>query len=454
MAITKVLKNPPRTQHAVVCSISYVFNADKTLGEKALYIDTIGCSTLTAATDFERTRKSWDKNWGNLAYHFVQSFSPNEVTPEEAHQCGVELAQMLWGKNGYQVAIGTHLNKDHLHNHFIVNAVNSDTGKKLRADLSFIKTMQSYNDRICSKHNLSVISDPKGKDKSYAEWITEKNNGFSWRSLIRHDIDEVVKTVPTVKALFVELEKQGYTVNLNRKYISVSPPGTDTNFRLYKLGADYTVESLTKRIVLGKQRHSTIDNHHYAKPQNKKIFYYKSHFPIHKKRGGVRGLYYVYLYRLRKIFGDEKNYKTKPPTSARQDIKRMNDFSKDLQMLTKYKINDMADLAKVFIALKKEKKLHLNECQELRRELSQCDDSDVSKELVKQIENLKKSANYVQKEMTSCKRIYERTKLISARNKELAQWEVKKGQQEKQNTKSKNTIIERNDLYASRGRSN
>ena len=151
-----------------------------------------------------------------------------------------------YGKSGRKqpaitpIILSTHLDKDHLHNHFAVNAVNPIDGKKLQTDHAFIRTMRQQNDRICKAHNLSVVNEPKGKGKSYAEWITEKKGGFTWRGVVRSDIDDLLPSVRSLKELLDELSKQGYQIH-TKKYISVSPPGTKSFFRLHKLGAGYSL---------------------------------------------------------------------------------------------------------------------------------------------------------------------------------------------------------------------
>ena len=149
MATTKRLPKPPKTHAAVTKLIRYVLNPSKTTDEESLYADSCNCSLAGAANQFSAVRDRWDKNAGNYAYHFIQSFKPGETTPEEAALCGKELAEALFGNDGFQVVFGTHLDKSHLHNHFVVNAVNLLDGKKLQTDHDFIRRMREENDRIC-----------------------------------------------------------------------------------------------------------------------------------------------------------------------------------------------------------------------------------------------------------------------------------------------------------------
>lgn len=425
MAVTKRLPNPPKTQHSVFSLITYIMNPEKTCDEKALYVDSINCSTIGTSEQFKAVRDRWNKNSGNLAYHFIQSFAPNEVTPEEAHQCGMELAKALFGDLGYQVVVGTHLDRGHLHNHFGVNAVNSLDGKKLQTDHDFIRKMRSENDRICREHKLSVITNPKGKDKSYAEWVIDKNGGFTWRGEIRKDIDALIPTVSTFKELLERLSEQGYTVNRGRKYLSISPPGTNTNFRFYKLGNGYTEEDITQRILYSRrslplQPTKTL---FYSKPHQ--TVRYRGVFPIFKRRSGFRGLYYSYLYRLRRLSKASANYQRKMPMDARHDMKLLDDFAADLMLLSKYSIDDVSQLADVYLFLKENRSALLDKRQDLRIKLSACSSPQELAEINKEIGNITKITENQRKELRACERIYERSKKVQKSNKQLSYEEVK-----------------------------
>lgn len=425
MAITKRLKNPPKTQAAVSKMISYIINPEKTSDEKALYVDSLNCSVIGAAYQFKAVRDNWNKNSGNFAYHFVQSFSPNEVTAEEAHQCGMELAKILFADLGFQVVVGTHLDKDHLHNHFAVNAVNFLDGKKLDTNHSFIRKMRSENDRICREHNLSVITAPKGKDKSYAEWLIEKNGGFTWRGAIRKDIDEIIPTVSTLKELLDVLEAQGYTVNRSGKHLSISPPGTNTNFRMYKLGKGYTEEDITKRIVYSLRRVLPMQPTASYRTVKQKEVRYKGTFSSIKKKSRFRGLYYCYLYRLRKLTKSSPQYKKRMPIQARHDAELLSEFSEDLLLLSKYKIDNVSQLADTYLFLHEKQKHLLSHKNNLKGQLRTCENPDTLKTVTEQIDNLGKLLKELRKELKACERVYDRSKRIYETNKQISYSEIK-----------------------------
>lgn len=452
LATTKRLPKPPKTHSAVVKLIRYALNPEKTTDEKCLYADSCNCSIAGAADQFKAVRDRWDKNSGNFAYHFEQSFKPGETNPAEAHQCGIELAQALFGNLGYQVIVSTHLDRAHLHNHFVVNAVNPIDGKKLQTDHDFIRRMREENDRICRAHNLSVVEHPENRGKSYAEWIIDKNGGFTWRGMIRQDIDDLIPTVHTLKELLDTLEKNGYTVRRHSKYLSLSPPGAKTNFRLYKLGKGYTEEDLAERILYADRRPAKESG---IKPIRIRVKAYrlKTVFPL-KSTGGFRGLYYVYLYRLRKLLNVSVQVQRRMPIQARRDTKLFREFLEDTRLLFENGIDNVDQLSEFYYTL--DKKRH-NLCVQrlsLREALGNCDSADTSKTLQAQIAALNPVIQQLGRQMQSCERIYARSERVRTTNKQIdaVQKEVIQENLKPQDNspRSKTNENERNDENVSR----
>ena len=450
MATTKRLPKPPKTHAAVTKLIRYVLNPEKTTDEESLYADSCNCSLVGAANQFRAVRDRWDKTSGNYAYHFIQSFKPGETTPEEAALCGKELAEALFGNDGFQVVFGTHLDKAHLHNHFVVNAVNSMDGKKLQTDHDFIRRMREENDRICKVHNLSVIEAPTDNGKSYAEWVIAHNGGFTWRGMIRHDIDELIPRVTTFKEMLKELECNGYTVNRRGKYLSLSPPGAKVNFRLYKLGNGYTEEDIAERIMYSDRR---LAKESKSKPFRVRVkaYHLKSTFPI-RSQGKLRGLYYVYLYRLRKLL-NSSTY-SNVPIQARHDTKLFKEFTEDATLLFDSKIDTVEQLLNLYYQLDEKRHKLCVKRLSLRKELTYCDSVDVAKGIQSQITELNPLIKRLGNQMRSCERIYERSARISETNREISveQSEVIKNENVKpqDNNTKKTQKNERNDDNVSR----
>lgn len=425
IATTKRLKSPPKTHSAVVKLIKYILNPEKTEDEKCLYTDSINCSIVCAADEFKTVRERFQKTSGNYAYHFEQSFKPGEVTPEECHQCGQELADALFGSQGYQVVFATHLDRAHLHNHFVVNAVNSITGMKLQTDHAFIRQMRTENDRICQAHNLSVIENPQGKGKSYAEWITEKQGGFTWRGMIRQDIDEAIPASRSIKEMLEQLEVMGYQVKQG-KHIGVRPPGSKTFFRLYKLGEGYSEQELAKRIIFnndcrypanGKNEVTVIKRFRVVRVR------YKGSFPIKHRKGGFRGLYLHYLFRLRKILHSQPNRKKRMPVQARKDSKSVREFVEDLHLLNEYKIDTFTQLSDFYAECKKNLAAHQERRKVVSEKIIVCSSDVDFNEIEQELNQLDKQIKTIKSQMRSAERIYDRSDKIRTTINQINQTE-------------------------------
>ena len=134
--------------------IDYTENPSKT--EERLYVTGINVSPDIARDQMVMTKQQYGKMDKILAYHGYQSFLPGEVTPDQAHQIGIELARRLWGDR-FQILVTTHLDKDHLHNHFCLNSVSFTDGYKFRGGSKAYWIMRAESDKICAEYGLSVI---------------------------------------------------------------------------------------------------------------------------------------------------------------------------------------------------------------------------------------------------------------------------------------------------------
>lgn len=330
----------------------------------------------------------------------------------------MELADALFGKNGYQVVFSTHLDRNHLHNHFAVNAVNPLNGKKLQTDHAFIQKMREENDRICRAHGLSVITEPKGKGKSYGEWITDKKGGFSWRGMLRGDIDDTIPMVTSVKALFDELRNIGYEIDTTGKYISLSPPGTKTFFRLHKLGQGYSLDELTERILRQPfpTYHSEPYNTRYSiKPiavVHIRQYRYKGTFPILKHHGGFRGMYLYYLIKLRQLLKAPPLMKKRAPAQMRKDSASIRAFSEDLSLLNKHKIDTLEELMRFYSECSSDLNLSYECRQSLENKLISCENTDELKLTHQKLNAVNTTISKLKSEMRSAERIYNRSDRI------------------------------------------
>ena len=234
-------------------SIAYICNPDKTEGK--LLVSSFACDSGFAGYQFEDTiSKSRGYAVKNHAYHLIQSFAPGEVTPEEAHKIGTELADRLL-KGNYSYVIATHNDRDHPHNHIVFCSVDNIEHKKYNACKKSYYHIRHLSDELCKEHGLSIIEPSKKRGKSYIEWKADKE-GYSWKTQMRKDIDEVIEIANSYEEFIILIKDIGYIVKGENsgekalKYISFKAPGQQRFVRgsLRSLGRGYTREEIRNRI--------------------------------------------------------------------------------------------------------------------------------------------------------------------------------------------------------------
>ena len=240
MAVTKT--HPIKS--TLKAAIDYICNPDKTDGK--LLVSSFGCTVETADIEFAWTRRHAIDKGTNLGRHLIQAFEPGEVTPEEAHRIGMELArEVLGGK--YEFVLTTHIDRDHVHNHLIFNAVSFQDHRHYHSNKRSYHEIRRTSDRICKEHGLSVIVPGRDKGKSYIEHQAEQN-GTSYKAKLRSAIDRLLPGCAGLEDLLRRLQREGYELKRG-KYISARAPGQERFTRLKALGADYAEEALTARIA-------------------------------------------------------------------------------------------------------------------------------------------------------------------------------------------------------------
>lgn len=180
-------------------------------------------------------------------HHYIQSFKPDEISPEEAHKIGVEWARKVFGEN-HQVLVTTHVDKNHIHNHFAVSAYDLD-GKKWYGNKTTLKRCRDISNKICKSHGLSVIENPQYRsNQKYADWLARQQN-VSWKIKLCDDIDKLIlrEDVKSVEDLAERLREKYYAVTL-KKYLSIRISENRKAIRSYRLGDGYAIEELHYRI--------------------------------------------------------------------------------------------------------------------------------------------------------------------------------------------------------------
>ena len=309
--------------------------------EKQYYVSGINCLPEIARQQMLLTKKHWAKEGGIVAFHAYQSFAPGEVTPELAHEIGLKLAQELWGER-FEVIVATHLDKAHLHSHFVLNSVSFKDGKRYNDCKGTYDLLRRTSDRLCQEYGLSVIDNPqRSKQRSYDAWQAERDGKATWWSIVRNDMDIAIKQSVSMQAFIRHLKALGYEIKLG-KYLAVKPQGKERFIRLKTLGDNYTEDAIKRRILSQRLPERII------KPIQPAIMHSKSRgdFKLMKPTiKGLRALYFYYLYLLRKAQRQPES----APFLLREDIRKMDEFSAQTKLLCKHRIETKEQLV-VFIS--------------------------------------------------------------------------------------------------------
>ena len=248
MAVTKI--HPIKT--TLKKAINYICNGDKTDDE--IYVTTHLCSRENAHKEFELTKKQFNSRTKTLAHHLIQSFVPEEVGFEEAHQVGIELCEkILEGK--YEYVLATHIDKDHIHNHIIFNSIDVDEGKVYHSYYGSYMNIRSQSDKLCKEHNLSVIDQETQKEineikrRKFVNWYdwNEDKKGRSYKSRLQFDMDRVIQKAINWEHFLKIMEQYGYEIKFG-KYIAFKQNNQQRFTRAKTIGANYTEEKIKERI--------------------------------------------------------------------------------------------------------------------------------------------------------------------------------------------------------------
>lgn len=256
MAVTKT--HPIKS--TLKAAIDYICNPEKTDGK--LLVSSYGCAAETADIEFAWTRRHAIDKGTNLGRHLIQAFQSGEVTPEQAHEIGMELAKEILGGK-YEFVLTTHIEKDHVHNHLIFNAVSFADHKHYHSNKRSYHYIRRTSDRLCKEHGLSVIIPGQDKGKSYIEHQAAQN-GTSYKAKLKAAIDRLLPACSNLEELLRRLQREGYEVKRG-KYISARAPDQERFTRLKTLGVDYTEEALVARIA-GRSRPSRQPQQRTGKP--------------------------------------------------------------------------------------------------------------------------------------------------------------------------------------------
>ena len=321
--------------------MKYAVNGDKT--EQQFFVTGVNCDPATARDEMMITKAQFQDESEIVCYHGFQSFKHGEVTPEQAHEVGVKLAEKMWGDR-FQVIVATHLNTDCLHNHFVVNAISFIDGKHYHDNKKNLRLLRRRSDELCRQYDLSVIEHPSGRKKPYVLCKAEKNGLPNRDNVARQAVDEAISKSFTLKDFDRQLAEMGYQINFNpnRKYWTIICKGWQRPKRLYKLGEDYTNERIIERI---RENSYTVKFTTIAEPKKQvKVYRVKGSLKNAKKVGGLRGLYLHYCYKLGILPKGKKQNYARLHYLLKDDLMKMDAITSETKLLCRHHIDTAEQL--------------------------------------------------------------------------------------------------------------
>ena len=380
------------------------------------YITGINCDPKNALTQMMNTKLSYNKMDGRLAFHAVQSFKPGELTPDECHKLGIQLAKQMWG-NRFEVVVSTHLDKKHLHNHFVVNSVSWVDGKKYDNKKADIDHFREINDAICKEHGLNVIDKPSGKAMNYGEWNAEKNDGIYFRKIIRYDVDSVLSYARDPDQFVEGLEAMGYEVDLSKTHWTLKHPQAKRPIRFYKLSKDgrYDKEHILNQLntsLLNPMRPVSdfIVSKEYIPDPNK------------PKAKGIKAMYIKYCFMLG-IYRKPGSKQTYISPEIRKDLIYLEKITEQNTFVGKHNIETMDDVLVFQNNMNELVDTWMNQRRSIYNKIKRCRNSDLKQQLENDKDTLTTKIAHGKKELRICKDIIAKVPDIEEKIKQVNELE-------------------------------
>ncbi len=309
-------------------------NVDNEIGN---YVSGINCSPKYAFREMKLVKEAFDKEDGILGYHAYQSFKKGEVSPEQAHAIGVQLAEEMWGDR-FQAIVSTHTNTENTHNHFVINSVSFVDGKKCEYSRTSYAELRHLNDSICLEHGLTVLEEkPTRKNINYANYIKNKNDGkVDYYSITKLDIDFAINEAVSYKDFLDLLKGLDYTIYERYGKLSIRSNDCKKIIRIERrFGDDYSISNIKNRIIditknEIKENYNNYQRKYTIEPRTKKKYH------------GLQGLYKYYCYLLKIYPKNIRKYHL--TTSMKIDSKKLDEISNQAIFLADNNINTKDEL--------------------------------------------------------------------------------------------------------------
>ena len=386
--------------------------------EKQFYVTGINCSEDNALEEMKATKKKFGKERGILAYHAFQSFAEGEVTPEQAHKIGIQLAEELWGDR-FEVIVSTHLNTKHIHNHFVLNSVSFVDGKKYRDNRSTYAIMRRTSDEICRENNLSVIEEkPCGKlNIDYNKYYSSYLQRDDYHTLVKADVDFAIKQAYSYNNFEDILIDMGYTITIRAGKISLCKPPYKRNIRITRaFGEEYSMDNIEERIMTNTSYIPLL-----AKSKIKR-YKGKNRKSIRYDRGSLYRLYLYYCYMF-KVF--PKSNRIKLSENMKKEVRKMEQMSNEIKFICRNKIKSTDELFSYKKNLAEELNNQMKERCKLRRNRENCQDSEERQKICNEILVVSDKINYLKKEVKLCEDVRKRNITMKENIREIEEEKLK-----------------------------
>lgn len=410
--------NPEKTEYGDLRqALHYAQNGKKTVSadERFCFVTGIGCRAETAYEEMTAVKRRFGKTAGNVAYHAYQSFKPGEVTPEQCHTLGVRLAKQLWGKD-YQVLVATHLDRNHLHNHFLINSVSFINGRKFNDDKRCYYRLRAASDALCREQALSVIQNSKGHTPR-SIYFAEKNGEPTRFNLMREAIDTALKITSTAKDFKAALRDMGYVLNDDpkRKYATIRRVGSEKAVRLFKLGEAYDLPEIGERLRDNFCRYGSVlywqhQRKEFEQIQPQKQYHCKGSLASAGRIGGLRGFYLHYCYLLGILPKNDGRRPLSP--QMREECRRMDEISRQTLLLCRDGLNTAEDVQRFIDEKSGELDTLKGQRNGCYNRLRRCNDPAQTAEIKQTRDELTKQMGALRGEIKTAQGVLERSEVM------------------------------------------
>lgn len=398
-------------------SINYIINPEKTINEyygktnydylegktdynfkyeKVHYVSYLNCEEYDPYSSMKDTKDYYNKNDGVLAYHGYQSFKEGEVTVDVAHEIGVKFVEEMF--KDYEVVVATHQNTNHIHNHFIINSVSFKTGKKYNNNRTNLAKLRHISDSLCEEYGLSTLDEDMGYKNTYKHKVIDND----YYKTLKEDLDSVISYSVTINQVMDRMKLLGYKCYSRNGIITIYRDDYD-KVRIEKaFGSDYLKDRINERLYYSKQvafkpiSHKSIFEEYLSKTNN------------HHK--GIYGLYLYYCYLLG-VF-PKHHPKQYLSYSIRQDIKKLDSYSKQTKFMVDNKIETKEDLDNFSKNNYEEYQTLMGKRENLWKRYNRAKTEDKKSEILTEINNIQPKIKELRKLDNYCKEIKRRSELM------------------------------------------